>query len=135
MINLMIIYDVVNIFSMKNYKSSRKLGMGLNWYPGVNWSTTTKLQMYMINLMIIYNVVNIFSMKIHKSSRKLRVGVNWYPGVNWSTTTILGVILCTSSGILPVNAHAEANILNLNYINRFIFYSSFTRLSNDVHSN
>ena len=41
MINLMIIYDVANIFSMKNYKSSRKLGVGLNWYPGVNWSTTT----------------------------------------------------------------------------------------------
>ena len=41
MINLMIIYDVVNIFSMKNYKSSRKLGVGLTWYPGVNWSTTT----------------------------------------------------------------------------------------------
>ena len=42
MINLMIIYDVVYIFSMKNYKSSRKLGVGLNWYPGVNWSTTTR---------------------------------------------------------------------------------------------
>ena len=36
MINLIIIYDLVNIFSMKNYKSSRKLGVGLNWYPGVN---------------------------------------------------------------------------------------------------
>ena len=42
MINLIIIYDVVNIFSMKNYKSSKKLGVGLNWYPGVNWSTTTR---------------------------------------------------------------------------------------------
>ena len=41
LINLMIIYDVVNIFSMKTYKSSRKLRVGLNWYPGVNWSTTT----------------------------------------------------------------------------------------------
>ena len=41
MINLRIIYDVVNIFSIKNYKSSRKLGVGLNWYPGMNWSTTT----------------------------------------------------------------------------------------------
>ena len=42
MINLMIIYNVVNIFSMKNHKSSRKLiGVGVNWYPGVNWSTTT----------------------------------------------------------------------------------------------
>ena len=43
MIHLMIIYDVVNIFSMKNYKSSRKLRVGLNWYPGVNWSTTTTI--------------------------------------------------------------------------------------------
>ena len=42
MINLMIIYDVVNIFFMKNNKSSRKLRVGVNWYPGVNWSTTTR---------------------------------------------------------------------------------------------
>ena len=35
MIHLMIIYDVVNIFSVKNYTSSRKLRVGLNW------STTT----------------------------------------------------------------------------------------------
>ena len=41
MINLMIIYNVVNIFSMKNHKSSRKLRVGVNWYPGMNWSTTT----------------------------------------------------------------------------------------------
>ena len=33
----------------------------------------------------------------------------------------------------PVNAHAEVNILNLNYIVSFIFYSSTNRLSNDVH--
>ena len=33
------------------------------------------------------------------------MGMNRYAGVNWSTTT---------SGILPVNAHAEVNILNLN---------------------
>ena len=39
------------------------------------------------------------------------------------------------SCILPVNVQAEANILNLNYINRFIFYSSSTRLSSDVHCN
>ena len=25
---------------MKNYKSLRKLRVGVNWYPGVNWSTT-----------------------------------------------------------------------------------------------
>ena len=43
MINLMIVYDVVNTMSMKNYKSSKKLRVGLNWYPGVNWSTTTTL--------------------------------------------------------------------------------------------
>ena len=34
--------------------------------------------------------------------------------------------------ILPVNAHAEANVLNLNCINNFTFYSSITRLSNDI---
>ena len=42
MINLMIIYDVVKIFSVKNYYFSRKLRVGVNWYPGVNWSTTTR---------------------------------------------------------------------------------------------
>ena len=41
MINLIIIYDVVNIFSMKNYESLRKLRVGVNRYTGVNWSTTT----------------------------------------------------------------------------------------------
>ena len=41
----------------------------------------------------------------------------------------------SSSGILPVNTHAEVNILNLNYIDRFIFYSSTNRLSNDAHYN
>ena len=39
---------------------------------------------------------------------------------------------CTG-GILPVNARAEVNILNLNYVYRFIFYSSIARLSNDAH--
>ena len=39
MINLIIIYDVVNIFSMKNYESLRKLRVGVNRYTGVNWST------------------------------------------------------------------------------------------------
>ena len=42
------------------------------------------------------------------------------------------VLSLVVNGILPVNAHAEANILNLNYMNRLIFYSSSTRLSNDV---
>ena len=41
MVNLIIIYDVVNIFSMKNYKSLRKLRVGVNRYTGLNWSTTT----------------------------------------------------------------------------------------------
>ena len=77
--------------------------------------------MYMINLIIIYVVVNIFSMKTYKSSRKLRVGVNRYTGVNWSTTT-----MC--NGILPVNAHAEVNILNLEYIDNLRFYSSTTQI-------
>ena len=40
MINLITIY-VVNIFSMKKYKSSRKLRVGVNGYMGMNWSTTT----------------------------------------------------------------------------------------------
>ena len=44
----MIIYDVVNI-SMKYNKSSRKLRVGMNWYPGVNWSTTT-----MRHILIMY---------------------------------------------------------------------------------
>ena len=60
----MIIYDVVNIFSMKNYTSSRKLRVGLNWYPGVNWSTTTRLGMY------------VFSSYVY-----LNFGDNWYPAI------------------------------------------------------
>ena len=51
----------------------------------------------------------------------------FYPSL--SPTLSLLVYL---SGILPVNANAEANKLNLNYINSFIFYSSRTRLSNDI---
>ena len=39
MINLVIIYVVVNRFSMKNHKSLRKLRVGVNRYTGVNWST------------------------------------------------------------------------------------------------
>ena len=41
MIKLIIIYDVVNIFSMKKYKSLRQLSVGVNKYTGVNWSTKT----------------------------------------------------------------------------------------------
>ena len=40
-----------------------------------------------------------------------------------------------SSGFLPVNTHAEVNILNINYIVSFIFYSSMTKLLNDMHFN
>ena len=41
-----------------------------------------------------------------------------------------------SSGVVvPVNAHVKVKILNLNYINSFIFYYSTNRLSNDVHYN
>ena len=36
---------------------------------------------------------------------------------------------------VPVNAHAEANILILNYINSFIFYSFNNRLSNNTNCN
>ena len=36
MINLIIIYVLVNSFSMKNHKSLRKLRMGVNCYTGVN---------------------------------------------------------------------------------------------------
>ena len=39
------------------------------------------------------------------------------------------------SGILPVNAQAEANILILNYIYSFIFYSFNNRLSNNINCN
>ena len=38
-----------------------------------------------------------------------------------------------TSGIIPVIAHAEVNILNFNLIDSFIFYSSTNRLSNDIH--
>ena len=40
-----------------------------------------------------------------------------------------------ASGILPVNAHAEANIFILNYINSFIFYSFNNILSNNMNCN
>ena len=36
------------------------------------------------------------------------------------------------SGFLPVNAHAEDNILNLNCINSFTLNSSTNRLSNGI---
>ena len=46
MINLITIYDVVNIFSMKNYESLRKLRVGVNRDlhatpdHGISWPTT-----------------------------------------------------------------------------------------------
>ena len=48
MINLMIIYDVENTFSMKNYKSSRKLRVGMNWS-----TTTTALPPIMVSVPIM----------------------------------------------------------------------------------
>ena len=39
------------------------------------------------------------------------------------------------SGILPVNTHVEINIVNLNYMNSFILYSSMNKLSNDMRYN
>ena len=73
MIHLMIIYDVVNIFSMKNHKSSRKLRVGLNWYPGVNWSTTTieskrhlmvALQTRFYRILVTYSNMNLIKTKL-----------------------------------------------------------------------
>ena len=43
MINFIIIYDDVNLFSTKKHKSLRKLRVGMNRYMGMNWSTTTTL--------------------------------------------------------------------------------------------
>ena len=43
----------------------------------------------------------------------------------------LNLRLFLNSGFLPVNA--QDNILNLNYINSFILYSSTNRLSNGIH--
>ena len=45
------------------------------------------------------------------------------------------VLYCTRSGLLPVNDHADVNILKLNYVDSFIFHSSTTRLSNNIHFN
>ena len=42
-------------------------------------------------------------------------------------------LLCI--GFQPVNAQGVINILNLNYNNSFILYSSMTKLSNDMHYN
>ena len=68
MINLMIIYNVVNIFSMKNHKSSRKLRVGVNWYPGVNWSTTTS----------IYFICYTFSEVIYQNPEYRNTSVNMF---------------------------------------------------------
>ena len=44
--NFIIIYDVVNLFSIKKYKPLRKLRVGMNRYTDVNWSTSVnKLHM------------------------------------------------------------------------------------------
>ena len=59
MINLIIIYDVINIFCMKIYKSLRKLRLGLNRYT-VNWSTTSNEQTRCFSVPLKqYNVMGI----------------------------------------------------------------------------
>ena len=52
MIDLIIIDVVVNIFSVKNHKSLRKLRVGVNRYMGMNWSTTTRLFVYGITIFV-----------------------------------------------------------------------------------
>ena len=41
MINYIIPDGLVFIISFKLYKSLRKTQVGVNWYPGVNWFSTT----------------------------------------------------------------------------------------------
>ena len=40
-IDFIMIYEVVNILSVKKYKSLRKLRVGANRYMGMNWSAAT----------------------------------------------------------------------------------------------
>ena len=61
MINLIIIYVVVNIFSMKNNKSLRILMVGVNRYMGVNWSTTRSISEHkQVQFLTYYGVHNSF---------------------------------------------------------------------------
>ena len=70
-----------------------------------------------------------FGLHIDRSSF-CPIAVDISDGTQWRGTELT----CTCSGILPVNAHVEVNILNLNYIYSFIF-SSNNRFSNDIHYN
>ena len=63
MINLIIIYDVVKIFSMENCESLGKLRVGVNRYTGVNWSTTTTHGTRIIQVTYITNVPGSNGMK------------------------------------------------------------------------
>ena len=57
-INFVIIYGMVNIFSIKKYQSLRKLRVGQNWYMGVNWSTTTNELILTVMPVIYFSVKN-----------------------------------------------------------------------------
>ena len=79
----MIIYDVVNTMSMKNYKYSRKLRVGVNWYLGVNWSTTTTASRHKLAAVISW-----------PSSPNLEIATNLKTDCNrkWSIIIIIIVI-------------------------------------------
>ena len=47
MINYIIPGGLVFIIRFKMYQSLRKTRVGVNWYPGVNWYSTTILLVYM----------------------------------------------------------------------------------------
>ena len=74
-INLIIIYDVVNIFSMKNYESLRKLRMGVNRYTGVNWSTTTIYILKAVNL-TFPGLITVYNTNISKQFDKKTAFIN-----------------------------------------------------------
>ena len=87
MIHLTIIYDVLNLFSMKNNKSSRKLRVGLNWYPGVNWSTTA--YMYTLPLKEVFHLFKCeycLSLRVFTACDEL----HWDDEIHWPTSTVMG---------------------------------------------
>ena len=62
--------SLVNIFSIKKYKSLRKLRVGVNRYTGVNWSTTTRS--YSILLLVNGYLIKVLSfMNQGRISRKV----------------------------------------------------------------
>ena len=59
-----------------------------------------------------------------------------FVGKLMSVSCLVGnLLIYLFSGFIPVNGHAEINILNLNYIDSFILYFSMTKLSNDMRLN